>query len=46
VNQQMHIAAPRRDLDFFGPGDQRTGARFEPQPVERRLAQRSFGPCG
>src|SRR5215218_9281600 len=39
MDQQMHLAGPGGGLDSVGAVDQRAAARFEPQAVERGLAQ-------
>ena len=44
MDQQMQLATPSRGLDSLCTGDPRAGARFEPESVEHRLAQRRFGP--
>src|SRR5687768_15661200 len=39
VEEEVDLALARGILDPFGAGEQRPGAGFEAQPVERRLAQ-------
>src|SRR4051812_15422287 len=43
VEQEMDVALSRRHLDLLGAGEKGAGARLEPEPVKRRLAQCSLG---
>ena len=46
VQKQLHLALARGDLDLLGAGEEGAGARFQPQPVERCLAQGGLGALG
>ena len=44
VDQQVDLAGPGGGFDPLGAVDQGAAARFQAQPVERRLAQRGVDP--
>ena len=44
VDQELNLASPGSDVDLLAPGDEVTGARLQPEPVERCLAKRLLDP--
>ena len=42
MKEQVNLALARRGFDSIGAAKEVTGARLEAEPIEHRLAKRSF----